>query len=170
MIRKINKKDLNNFLDFCSKNDKYRDFYITENNKRKYLTNLKVSKRVFKKCLKFGDKGYIKMEDGDIVAFLMVTGFSDNFHRKYVTMNFRNKKDLEDLFRFLKWKKFPELYIKVKKKNKDFVYYDKNRNRYKPTYPCRKCGFYIKASRGEELLLTNKDNNYEFNKHRSKSN
>lgn len=170
MIRQLKSQDLVNFLDFCSKKDRYNDFYITEDNNRKYLTDLNVSKRVFNRCLKAGDKCYVKISSGEIRGILLITGFSDNFNRKYVSVFAESRKDTEDLFQFLNWQKLPELYIKAKKNNKYLIQHNKETDRYYPSYPLRKARFYVRASRGKELLLTNKEKKYEPNKHSSKSN
>ena len=141
MIRPVQTKDLKNFIYFCQNRDSFSDFYITKNNKRLFLTNIKIAKQVFTNCTKYADKCYIKEDNGEIKAILLINGYKDKFDRKYIKILSKNKKDFEDLFAYLQWQRLSNLFIKVKNTNTNFVKFDKKIDRYKPSYILRKSGF-----------------------------
>ena len=153
MIRPIISKDSKNFIYFCQNRDPFSDFYITKNNKRLYLTDLKIAKQVFNECLKRGNKAFIKEESGLIKAILLIVGYCDKSERKYIKVLSKNKQDFQDLFSYLQWQDLKNLFIKSRNNNKNFVKYDEKINRYKPSYILRKSGFSIIAVRDREILL-----------------
>jgi len=159
MIRPLQSKDLSNFIYFCQYRDQFSDFYVTKNNRRLFLNNAKVATQVFNDCLKSGDKCYIKEDNGDISAVLLVIGYKDKMDRKYVKMLTKNQDDCRDLFRFLQWQRLSNLFIKSRKNNIQFVKYDeqlkdnKYTKGYKPSYFARKTGFRIIVVRDKEILL-----------------
>lgn len=143
MIRTLKSKDLTNFLHYCSQKDHYNDFYITQDNKRLFLNNLKISKKVFYNCLKRGDKCLIYEENDSIKGILIITGYVDKFPRKYIKILSSNRKVLEGFFKILGWIYKFDLYLKVKKNN--------------PIYNVSKeFGFKFQGSRGKEILLFRK--------------
>lgn len=170
MIRPVKTKDLQNFIYFCQTKDTFNDFYITKNNKRMYLTNIDVAKQVFKECTKYANKCFIKEENGEIKAVLLIIGYKDNFERKYLKILAPNKKDFEDLFSYLQWQNVKNLFAKVKITNTNFVKFDKKINRYKPSYVLRKSGFQVIAVREKEVLLKKEDNRRGYRKHNNKRN
>ena len=168
MIRPVKSKDLQNFIYFCKTRDEFSDFYITKNNKRLFLSNTEIAKQVFKECTKYANKCYIKEDNGEIKAVLLVLGFKDHFERKYIKILAKTKKDFEDLFTYLQWQKISNLFAKVKNTNTNFVKFDKKINRYKPSYILRKNGFRVIAVREKEVLLKKEDNNRGYHKHNNK--
>lgn len=162
MIRPLKRTDLLNFIYFCQKRDS--DFYITRNNRRLYLTNLKIAKSVFNDCMKHGEKCFIKENNNQIIGIMLITGFKDNFDRKYLKILANNKDDSRDLFRFLIWEKIKNLFIKTRKNNIHFIKYDERLKNtrtqgFKPSYFARKSGFRIIVVREKEVLLKKEDYN-----------
>ncbi len=160
MIRSLKSSDKSAFICFCIQNrDSNSDFYVTRNNKRLFLNNMKVAKSVFNDCLKHGDKCFIKEENNEIVAVLLIIGYKDKMDRKYVKMLSKNQDDCRDLFRCLQWQRLNNLFIKSRKNNIQFVKYDerlkenKYTKGYKPSYFARKLGFRIIVVRDKEILL-----------------
>lgn len=169
MIRPLKKTDLSNFIYFCVKRDS--DFYITRNNRRLYLTILKVAKSVFNDCMKNGEKCFIKENNNQIVGIMLITGFKDNFERKYLKILANSKDDSRDLFRYLQWQKIKNLFIKTKKNNIHFVKYDERLKNtrsqgFKPSYFSRKSGFRIIVVRENEILLKKEEYRYNQNTRR----
>lgn len=117
MIRPLNKKDFSNFIYFCSTRDKYSDFYITKDNQRLFLNNQKVAEKVFKNCLKAGDKSFVYEENGIIKGVLLIVGYADKFDRKYIKVMASEEKVLSALFKMLVWKVDSDLYLKIRKDN-----------------------------------------------------
>ena len=170
MIRPLKPKDLKAFIYFCQKRDKFSDFYITKNNRRFYLNNLKIAKQVFKDCLKNGDKCYIKEESGVIIALLLIVGYKDHLERKYVKILTENKNHIRDLFQYLQWQELPNLFIKARKSNLFLIQHDRRLNKYKPTYFLRKAGFIIIAERESDILMKKEDRSYGYRKYHNKRN
>lgn len=159
MIRTLKSKDLTNFLYYCSGKDRYSDFYITKDNKRLFLTNYKICKKVFNDCLKRGDICLVYEENNEIKAVLFITGFADTFERKYLKILSDSQKYTSDLIKAIAWYYNKDLYVKLKKNNptsevllgtKNYNYYFKenlNTKRFKGF------GFRFKGNRGAEILL-----------------
>ncbi len=164
MIRPLQAGDLKNFIHFCQFRDS--DFYVTKNNHRLFLNNLTVAKSIFNDCLKHGDKCFIKESNGHITGIILITGFKDDFDRKYLKLLVKSKDDCRDLFRYLQWQGVKNLFIKSKKSNTNFVKYDERNNRYKPSYFARKTGFQIIAVRDKEILLKKEEYKSGYNKFR----
>lgn len=117
MIRKIKRKDYLNFQDFCNKKDKHSDFYITQNNKRLFLTDKNICNNIFNNCLKKNDICLIKEENGIFKGVLIITGYVDTFFRKYMKIHCYDKKTINDLIQVVTWDFPTDLYIKVKNNN-----------------------------------------------------
>jgi len=162
MIRIIKSKDFINFLDYCSQRDTYSDFYITRDNKRLFLNNLKVAKNVFFNCLKHSDKCLIYEENDSIQGIIFITGFTDKFHRKYLKILTNNQNDTFNLIRALNWHYNCDLYVKIKKYNPaiEVLLGTKNYNWYLKKEldedRFRGFGFKFQGSRGKEILLFRK--------------
>lgn len=90
--------------------DEYRDFYITKENLRLFI---EVNLDLFFDCLKNGDK--IAFGDEGI-AF--ITGWSDNFDRKYLKLLAEDIKSADKLLKVIDWHVKTDLYIKIKRNNK----------------------------------------------------
>jgi len=149
MLRPINAKDKSNFIYFCQFRDHYSDFYITKDDRRLYLTNIDNAKIAFNDCIKHGNKCFIKEENNEIKAVLLVVGFKDN---------------ILDLFSFLQWQDLDNLYMKVKTKNTNFVKYDERNKRYKPSYVLRKNGFSIFSIKDREAFLKKEKMKFKYSK------
>lgn len=173
MIRTLNRKDLSNFIYFCQTRDKYSDFYVTKNNKRLFLSNANIAKKVFYDCLKHNEKCFIKEDNDCISAVLLITGYKDRFDRKYVKILTTSKDDYRDLLRYLQWQKLSNLFIKSRKDNTNFIKYNERlkdnpiTKGYKPAYFIRRSGFKIIAVRDKEVLLKKEEYRYEYNKKRN---
>lgn len=154
MLRLLKSSDKNNFIYFCQQRDIYSDFYITKDNKRLFLTDIKVAKNVFNDCMKHGEKCIIKEENNEIKAVLLIVGYKDKSVRKYLKILAKSKKDVKDLGAFLIWQNLPaNVFIKVRKNNIHIVKYDEKTKRYKPSYAFRRVGFQVIAVREKEVLL-----------------
>jgi len=119
------KETLNNLTDY------YADFYITKNNLRLFL---KENIDILFESVEKGDKLYYNDE-----GVLFVTGYSDNFNRKYVkilTVNVQSAAKLLDGLTELK----TSLYIKIKKNNPIKEVLESK-------------GFKFYKSRGKEILM-----------------
>lgn len=125
MIRPLIKKDFSNFIYFCSTRDKYSDFYVTKDNQRLFLNNQKVAEKVFKNCLKAGDKSFVYEENGIIKGVLLIVGYADKFDRKYIKVMASEEKVLSALFKMLVWKVDTDLYFKIRKDNPIYKFLEK---------------------------------------------
>lgn len=172
MIRKINSKDKLNFLDFCNIKDRYKDFYITKDNKRLFLTDIKVCNRVFNDCLKRNDKCLIKEEDGIFKGILIVNGYADKFPRKYIKIYSHDNQTSNDLVKTIV-QDFPtDLYIKIKNYNpvSEILLGTKIYNiilKKNSTNSFQGYGFRLIGRRGKEFLLCRKYNEkFDYSKKR----
>lgn len=170
MIRPVKKSDLKNFIHYCQNRDPYNDFYITKDNKRLFLTNIQIATKIFNDCMKYNERCFIKEENNEIKAILLIIGYKDKFPRKYIKVLAQHKNDFRDLFQYLQWQELTNLFIKVRKNNKNFVKYDEKIKRYKPSYVLRKSGFRVIAVRDKEVLLKKEDIKREYNKYSNKRN
>lgn len=160
MIRLINNKDYYNFITYCENKDFYQDFYITKDNQRLFLTNQVVAQKVFKDCLKHGDKAYVCESGSFFKGLLLITGYADKFDRKYIKILADNKTIVDDLLRILIWNVTTESYLKIKKDNPigkscSRLTYNENGE--------RKYYFSFLGNRGNEILLKftpSKQNNF----------
>lgn len=139
MISPLNKKEKFSFLDYCSE-VKDDDFYITRDNKRKFLNNLEVADQVFNDVIKRGDLCYIS-EDKTINGILLIVGFSDKAPRKYLKIHADNLKVVNGLLRVLNWNYEGEVFLKIKKTNPVFKL-------------LRKYRFRMIGNRGKEVLFS----------------
>jgi len=154
MIRPVNNKDLKNFIYYCQYRDPYSDFYITKNNKRLFLNNINTANRVFNDCLRYNEKCFIKEENNQIKAVLLIVGYKEKSERKYLKVLAKSKNDTKDLFAYLIWQNLPSnVFIKARKNNINLVKYDERTKRYKPSYAVRRAGFRVIAVREKEILL-----------------
>lgn len=116
--------------------DEYRDFYITKENLRLFLQE---NEELLFEALKKGDKIAFSEEDG----IVYVTGYSDNFPRKYLKILSKDLTSADRLLKILLWNLKTDLYVKIKIKNPILSVLQKN-------------GFIFKGSRGREILLMRK--------------
>jgi hypothetical protein len=142
MIQRLNKKNLIDIYDFVlSTKDIYFDFYVTFNNERKFLTDL----RIVKKILKY-HKVYALYNNG-IQGLLMI--IKDKGFRPYLKILAKNSKTEWDLMKFYTWNFYDETYIKLKINNPLVKTLQKENKITKRLI----FGFINKGFRGREILL-----------------
>ena len=107
----LSKKDIEKVTSIIQEiSDEYRDFYITKDNLRLFID---VNIELLFDCLKNGDK--IAFGDEGI-AF--ITGWSDNFNRKYLKILAEDINSADKLLKVIDWHVKTDLYIKIKRNNK----------------------------------------------------
>lgn len=109
---KLSKKEiktLNIVLDELP--DSFRDFYTTQNNIRLFLQD---NKELISNAVAKGD--YL-IYDTEEKGLLLVTGYSDNFKRKYIKILAENNAIIYNLLERLMWDIKEDLFIKVNKRN-----------------------------------------------------
>lgn len=116
--------------------DYFGEFYITKNNLRLFL---KENISLLFEGLNKGDKIIYESNKGIIV----VTGFSDNYSRKYIKFLVKNNETANDLLTMLSWNLKVDLWVKLKVRNPLFSVLIEN-------------GFEKFKSRGKEILLVRK--------------
>lgn len=114
MIRFLNPKDKSNFLFACSKF--HPDFYIIEDGKRTFLTDMKCAKKVFNSCLKHGNQCIISEDNGEILGLLIILK-DDKTSDKYLKLLSSNVKVTEALLQFLVWHVKKQFFTVVNKSN-----------------------------------------------------
>ncbi len=117
--------------------DSYSDFYLTKENMRLYL---KENSELMFEGLKNGDKITYEEELG----IIFITGWSDNFSRKYVKILAKDSHSAGKLIKRMLWElKNTDLYIKIKTNNPIKQILEENK-------------FNFKGLRGKEILLMRK--------------
>lgn len=138
MIEKLKIKNKIDIYEFLSRvNDRFEDFYLTENKERKFLKNnwLLIEKVLLKQEV------YGLFSNGlkAIMIIVREKGF-----RPYVKLLAENSKYTIDFLKFLKWTYFEkDLYMKLKKENP-------------LSETIKKTGFVMVGDRGRELLFFKK--------------
>ena len=145
MIRPINKKDESSFIQFCQLKDTYEDFYITQENKRYFLTDTNVAKKVFKTCYKRADICYISEGDKGINGIVLVIGYAEKANRKYVKLLAENQKVADNLLKYLNWNHKKDIHAKLNNKNPLVQVFKNN-------------GFKFLGGRGSQTLLVRSKN------------
>ena len=147
MIRRINSKDESNFIGACKEiKDPHEENFITENNKRLFLSDSKVAGRVFKDCIKKGDIAFI-YDAGDIQGIGIIIGFHDKGNRKYIKILSNSIKISSGILKAMLWEVGNiDLWAKVKKVNPLKEILQNN-------------GFFFLGDRGKEVLLLRKGKN-----------
>ena len=139
MIQSLNKVRLLDLVYFL-KNNHSTDFYITENNIRKYPS----SKKEIKRLLKISKYGYFSEEKDETNGIILVwESIGNNIKRYYVKINAPDKKIANNLLIVLLWNCNKQLYVKLKNTSKLVnIFKDKKFNF---------CG--IRGSKADEILL-----------------
>jgi hypothetical protein len=115
------------------KNDKFFDFYITENNERKFLNNRKIIKKVLDKEEMYG------LYDNSLKGILMIN--REKGYRTYIKIMGDNEHTIGQLFNFLSMNfQNEDIFLKIKQNN-HIVNISK------------RFGFGLIAYRGKEVLL-----------------
>jgi hypothetical protein len=141
MFEQLKSKNYLDLLVFSNEvKDLHQDFYITMNNERKYLNDIKVIQHYFENKLKHGE---ICLSDRK-TCFLITWGFSDKNQRKFIKIlsidtNSARKALTCLLYQFGD----KEWWVKVKKNNPLLKVY-------------QGMGFNFEGGRGEEVLLVRK--------------
>jgi len=136
MIEKFKSKHFLNTVLFIQ-NHSDSDFYITENNIRKFNFTEKELRRLFRICTHI----YLMEEKGEIIGLILVwKSTGGDVKRYFVKINAINSDIARHLLTILLWHQEKDLYIKIKKNSKF-------------TEIFKEKGFVFKGDRGRELLL-----------------
>lgn len=137
MIERLTKRNTMDVHEFIQKTkDKFEDFYITKNNQRIFLTDLKTINKVLEKQIIYSyyDKG---------VKGLMIV-FQEKGYRPYIKLLTESRKAESALIKYLMMNHSEQdLYIKIKKESPLAKY-------------IRYFGFLQQGDRGLEVLLYRK--------------
>jgi hypothetical protein len=111
MIRKLNYHDSISVYDFILRTqDKFEDFYITQNKGRIFLKDLKL----IEKLLKYQTIVALE-ESGEIKALLLI--LKEKGFRTYLKILAEKNDYVYDLMKYVNWNYNCELFIKAKKTN-----------------------------------------------------
>ena len=138
MIERLNKKNKLDIYDFLSNiNDKFEDFYFTENKERKFLkNNWYLIDKILEKQEVYG------LFNNGLKGLLII--LHEKGYRPYTKLLTENSKYTIDFLKFLKWNFFEkDLYFKLKKDNP-------------LSQMIIKTGFIKIGDRGKELLFFKK--------------
>lgn len=132
---KLSKKDSKKIDLFISDlTDDFREFYITHNNIRLYIQS---NKELLSKSV---EKGNYLIYDTEEKGLLLVTGYSDNFKRKYIKILAENNEIIYNLLQMLIMNVKEDLFIKVNKRNPIIKI-------------LREFGFVFQGGRGKQILM-----------------
>jgi hypothetical protein len=138
MIERLKAKNQSDVYDFLSRvNDRFEDFYLTENKERKFLkNNWSLIEKVLQKQEVYG------LFNNGLKAIMIIV--RDKGFRPYVKLLAENSKYNIDFLKFLKWNWFErDLYFKLKKENP-------------LSEQIKRTGFIMIGDRGKELLFFKK--------------
>lgn len=136
MIEKFKSKHFLSTLLFIQ-NHSDSDFYITENNIRKFNFTERELRKLFRICT----HTYLVEEKGEIAGLILVwKSTGGDIKRYFVKINAINTDIARQLITILLWHQEKDLYIKIKKNSKF-------------TEIFKEKGFVFKGDRGRELLL-----------------
>jgi len=143
MIRRLKIKDSINFYEFCLRcQDKYEDWYITQNKERKFISG---DLKLIEKLLRYQE--IYAEEEKEIKGILII--LHEKGFRPYLKILAKDSKTEWDLLKFLTWNNFDEIYAKLKLTNPLARTLQKqNRITKRLTF-----GFIAKGFRGKEILL-----------------
>ena len=137
MIERLNRKKALDILDFIQTiKDSFEDFYITENNERKFLKTLKFINKVLKYQSVFG------LYRNGLKAIAII--YRTKGYRTYLKLLTSDYDSAKSMLRFLSWEVGDiDLYVKIKRNN--FLSNILQKNWYS-----------FVENRGEEILLLHK--------------
>ncbi len=141
MIQNLKKtnNDLFSLWNFL-KHNVHSDFYLTENNRRVFITDYKS----FKRILSQSHSIFVSKEGSDINGIIMLwKGSGGSTQRCYIKINAINENIADKLLTVLLWDTNKEIYIKIKKFSP-----------YLPVFRDKRFNFL--GGRGKELLLVYK--------------
>ena len=145
---KHKKMELFELWDFL-KHNVHQDFYLTENNRRIYVTEY----NVFKKLIKQSYLIFVSRELSEVNGVIMVWKSGDkNIKRNFVKISYKDGNVANILITCLLWNSgHNDLYLKM--------------NKYSPYLNVfKQKNFYFRGDRGREILLVFRHRNYNENK------
>jgi len=142
VIRRLTPKNLYDVYEFILRTkDQYQDFYITINNERIFLNNIKVIKKLLK------NQKLYALYNKEITGILLI--YYQKGFRPYFKLLTNDRNDSWALCRFFMWNFFDEIYAKLKNNNPLTQYLLRVNKRTGISI----MGFVSKSSRGDEILL-----------------
>jgi len=109
---RLSKKDYNTInLSMSEIADDFREFFVTRNNKQLFLQS---NPELLMNNVAKGDYLIYDTEENGV---LLVTGYSDNYNRKYVKILAKSNAIIYNLLKMLLWNTKEDLYIKINKRN-----------------------------------------------------
>jgi len=151
MIRRLTAKDKLKFLAYCERKDSFADFYVTKNNNRLFLSDLKVAEMIFWDIMKRSDICYVSEAKNEFDGILLVIGYADKAPRKYIKILSNTTKIADGLIRTLFWNCPATYFLKIKKENSLIAL-------------TRKYRFQYIGNRGYEILFNKKIEIKDFNR------
>lgn len=141
---KYKKMELFELWDFL-KHNVHQDFYLTEDNRRIYITQFDI----FKKLIKQSYLIFVSREFGEVNGVIMVWRSRDkNIKRNYVKISSKDGNIANKLITILLWNHNKDLYLKM--------------NKYSPYLNIfKQKNFYFRGDRGREVLLIFRQKNYD---------
>ncbi len=142
MINRLNTSDRKNYcwlVEFFNENRNY-DFYFTSDNSRKYITDEKSLRELFRNS----EFVYTLIDRGDYVGVILVwKSIGGGKVRYYVKLNAKTSDIARDLITVLLWNCDRELFFKIRK---DSLFLN----------VIKKKGFRFFGGRGSQILLKGK--------------
>lgn len=117
MIRALKPKDKINFIDYCLRYSRCKDFYITENGTRLFLNDVNVCLRVYSNSIKNNGICYVLDDNGLIRGLLLILKNSETPAKHYLKIAAGNYKDVQKLFYFLNGHMPKKLFLQVNRQN-----------------------------------------------------
>ena len=116
MIRHLRQKDKINFIDYCLRYSKCKDFYLFENKNRLFLNDSKICEKMFNSIIKKNGICYVA-DDGQFRGILLIVKDSQIPSKNYLKIAADNYRTIDNLFRFLNWHFSHKLFIRIHKTN-----------------------------------------------------
>jgi len=146
VIRHLKYKNINELIELWLflKFHVHPDFYLTQDNKRVFITEFKI----LKKLLEQSHEILISSDNGNIDGIILIWyGVAKDTKRKYIKINAKNEKIALKLLTVLLWNYLnSDLFIKINKQS-SFIQVFRNKN------------FNFLGGRGREILLRHSKNN-----------
>ena len=127
------------------KHNVHQDFYLTEDNRRIYITEY----NIFKKLIEQSYLIFVSRELGEVDGVIMIWKSRDkNIKRNYVKISSKDGSIANKLITILLWNHNKDLYLKM--------------NKYSPYLDIfKQKNFYFRGDRGREVLLVFRQKNYD---------
>ena len=135
MITNLKKKQLNSLWYFL-RSHVQSDFYLTKNNRRVFITELKTFRSLLSQS-----NNILVHEEKDINGVMMIwSGDGGDTKRRYIKFNAIDARVVDRLLTILLWNVNTDLFVKIEKYS-PFIYVFKDKN------------FRFAHGRGKEILL-----------------